>query len=99
MRPLSRDEPSGDARRVMRLLPAAAERKTAVAALRSVGACSSTSRGKQLPDCVKEIDATAWAQFFVKFLLENEHLTADRQLSRPFPPGGSANYGKPEPAG
>ena len=33
-------------------------------------------KGKPLPDWAKDFDAATWAQFFLKFLLGNPHVTA-----------------------
>jgi aryl-alcohol dehydrogenase-like predicted oxidoreductase len=33
-------------------------------------------KGKSLPDWAKDFDATTWGQFFLKFLLGNERVTA-----------------------
>jgi aryl-alcohol dehydrogenase-like predicted oxidoreductase len=61
-----------------RLLPLAAETKTAVliALPFGRGRLFRAVRGKPLPAWAKELDAASWAQFFLKFLLGNAAVTA-----------------------
>ena len=61
-----------------RLLPLAAENKTAVLTALPFGRgrLFRAVRGKALPDWAKEFGAQSWAQFFLKFLLADERVTA-----------------------
>jgi len=61
-----------------RLLPLAAEMKVAVLTALPFGRgrLFRAVRGKTLPDWAKEFDAESWAQFFLKFLLGSETVTA-----------------------
>jgi len=61
-----------------RLMPAAAEVKAAVLTALPFGRgrLFRAVRDKPLPDWAKEFDATSWAQFFLKFLLGDERVTA-----------------------
>ena len=61
-----------------RLLPAAADVGAAVLTALPFGRSSvfSAVRGKSLPEWAREFDATTWPQFFLKFLLGNEAVTA-----------------------
>ena len=60
------------------ILPLAKERKIAVLAYAPFGRTSLFRRaaGKELPDFAKEIDATTWAQFFLKWIISNPVITA-----------------------
>ncbi|MEP6835481.1 MAG: aldo/keto reductase, partial [Gemmatimonas sp.] len=60
------------------ILPLAKERKIAVLAYAPFGRTSLFKRaaGKQVPDFAKEIDATTWAQFFLKWIVSNPAITA-----------------------
>lgn len=61
-----------------RLLPLAAESKAAVLTALPLGRgrLFRAVRGKPLPDWAKEFDAQSWAQFFLKYLLGDERVTA-----------------------
>ena len=61
-----------------RILPLAAEKKTAVLTALPFGRgrLFRAVRGKELPEWAKEFDAQSWAQFFLKFLLADERVTA-----------------------
>jgi aryl-alcohol dehydrogenase-like predicted oxidoreductase len=61
-----------------RLLPAAAEVGAAVLTALPFGRSSvfSAVRGKSVPEWAREFDAVTWPQFFLKFLLGNEAVTA-----------------------
>jgi aryl-alcohol dehydrogenase-like predicted oxidoreductase len=61
-----------------RLLPAAAEVGAAVLTALPFGRSSvfSAVRGKSVPEWAREFDATTWPQFFLKFLLGHEAVTA-----------------------
>lgn len=61
-----------------RLLPAAREAGTAVLTALPYGRRSvfAAVRGKSVPEWAHEFDATTWPQFFLKFLLGNEAVTA-----------------------
>jgi aryl-alcohol dehydrogenase-like predicted oxidoreductase len=61
-----------------RLLPAAAEAGAAVLTALPFGRNSvfSAVRGKSVPEWAREFDATTWAQFFLKFLLGHDAVTA-----------------------
>lgn len=61
-----------------RLLPAAREAGAAVLTALPYGRSSmfSAVRGKSVPEWAREFDATTWPQFFLKFLLGNETVTA-----------------------
>jgi aryl-alcohol dehydrogenase-like predicted oxidoreductase len=61
-----------------RVIPAAAEAGAAVLTALPLGRRSlfRAVQGKTLPDWAKEFDAATWGQFFLKFLLGNEHVTA-----------------------
>jgi diketogulonate reductase-like aldo/keto reductase len=60
-----------------RLLPFAAERKVAVIINRPFqeGSLFQNVRGKKLPEWAGEFDCKSWAQFFLKFILSNPHVT------------------------
>lgn len=60
-----------------RLLPIAAETGTAVLTALPFGRgrVFRAVRGRPLPDWAAEIEATSWAQFFLKYLLGNEAVT------------------------
>ena len=61
-----------------RLLPVAAEMRTAVLAALPFGRGRrfTAVRGKSLPDWTAEFGAQSWAQFFLKFLLADARVTA-----------------------
>jgi aryl-alcohol dehydrogenase-like predicted oxidoreductase len=61
-----------------RLLPVAAETRTAVLTALPFGRgrLFAAVRGKSLPDWAAEIGAQSWAQFFLKFLLGDPRVTA-----------------------
>jgi aryl-alcohol dehydrogenase-like predicted oxidoreductase len=61
-----------------RLLPVAAEVGAAVLTALPFGRSSvfSAVRGKSVPEWAREFDATTWPQFFLKFLLGHEAVTA-----------------------
>jgi aryl-alcohol dehydrogenase-like predicted oxidoreductase len=61
-----------------RLLPAARDAGTAVLTALPYGRSSmfSAVRGKSVPEWAREFDATTWPQFFLKFLLGNDAVTA-----------------------
>jgi aryl-alcohol dehydrogenase-like predicted oxidoreductase len=61
-----------------RLLPAAREAGAAVLTALPYGHSSvfSAVRGKSVPEWAREFDATTWPQFFLKFLLGHEAVTA-----------------------
>jgi len=61
-----------------RLLPAAAEVGAAVLTALPFGRSSvfSAVRGKSVPEWAREFDATTWPQFFLKFLLGHQAVTA-----------------------
>lgn len=61
-----------------RLLPAAAQAQAAVLTALPFGRARlfRAVRGKPLPDWAKEFDARSWAQFFLKWLLGDERITA-----------------------
>jgi aryl-alcohol dehydrogenase-like predicted oxidoreductase len=61
-----------------RIIPAAAEAGAAVLTALPLGHTSlfRAVKGKTLPDWAKDVDAETWAQFFLKFLLGNPHVTA-----------------------
>ena len=61
-----------------RLLPAARDAGAAVLTALPYGRSSvfSVVRGKSVPEWAKEFDATTWPQFFLKFLLGHEAVTA-----------------------
>jgi aryl-alcohol dehydrogenase-like predicted oxidoreductase len=61
-----------------RLLPAAADVGAAVLTALPFGRSSvfSAVRGKSVPEWAREFDATTWPQFFLKFLLGHEAVTA-----------------------
>lgn len=60
-----------------KILPLAVERKIGVLAYAPFGRTSLFRRaaGKPLPDFAKEIDATTWAQFFLKWIIANPAIT------------------------
>lgn len=60
------------------ILPLAQERKIGVLAYAPFGRTSLFRRaaGKELPDFARDIDATTWAQFFLKFILGHPAITA-----------------------
>jgi aryl-alcohol dehydrogenase-like predicted oxidoreductase len=68
----------GDREAEKRLLPAAAEVGAAVLTALPFGRSSvfGAVRGKSVPEWAREFDATTWPQFFLKFLLGNEAVTA-----------------------
>ena len=61
-----------------RLLPAARDAGAAVLTALPFGRSSvfSAVRGKTVPEWAREFDATTWPQFFLKFLLGHEAVTA-----------------------
>jgi len=61
-----------------RLLPAARDAGAAVLTALPFGRSSvfSAVRGKTVPEWAREVDATTWPQFFLKFLLGHEAVTA-----------------------
>jgi aryl-alcohol dehydrogenase-like predicted oxidoreductase len=61
-----------------RIIPAAADAGAAVLTALPLGRTSlfRAVKGKTLPDWAKDFDAHTWAQFFLKFLLGNPHVTA-----------------------
>jgi aryl-alcohol dehydrogenase-like predicted oxidoreductase len=61
-----------------RLLPAAADAGAAVLTALPFGRSSvfAAVRGKSVPEWAREFDATTWPQFFLKFLLGHEAVTA-----------------------
>ena len=61
-----------------RLLPAARDAGAAVLTALPYGRSSvfSAVRGKAVPEWAKDFDATTWPQFFLKFLLGHEAVTA-----------------------
>jgi len=61
-----------------RLLPAARDAGAAVLTALPYGHSSvfAAVRGKSVPEWAREFDATTWPQFFLKFLLGNEAVTA-----------------------
>jgi aryl-alcohol dehydrogenase-like predicted oxidoreductase len=68
----------GDREAEKRLLPAAADVGAGVLTALPFGRSSvfSAVRGKSVPEWAAEFDATTWPQFFLKFLLGNEAVTA-----------------------
>jgi aryl-alcohol dehydrogenase-like predicted oxidoreductase len=68
----------GDREAEARLLPAAAEVGAAVLTALPFGRSSvfSAVRGKTVPEWARDFDATTWPQFFLKFLLGHEAVTA-----------------------
>jgi aryl-alcohol dehydrogenase-like predicted oxidoreductase len=68
----------GDREAEKRLLPAAAGVGAAVLTALPFGRSSvfSAVRGKSVPEWAREFDATTWPQFFLKFLLGHEAVTA-----------------------
>jgi aryl-alcohol dehydrogenase-like predicted oxidoreductase len=61
-----------------RIIPAAADVGAAVLTALPFGRTSlfRAVKGKELPEYAKDFDAHTWAQFFLKFLLGNPHVTA-----------------------
>ena len=61
-----------------RIIPAAADVGAAVLTALPLGRTSlfRAVKGKTLPPWAKDFDADTWAQFFLKFLLGNPHVTA-----------------------
>jgi len=61
-----------------RVIPAAADAGAAVLTALPLGRTSlfRAVKGKVLPEWAKDFDAQSWAQFFLKFLLGNPHVTA-----------------------
>jgi aryl-alcohol dehydrogenase-like predicted oxidoreductase len=61
-----------------RIIPAAADVGAAVLTALPLGRTSlfRAVKGKELPPWAKDFDADTWAQFFLKFLLGNPHVTA-----------------------
>jgi aryl-alcohol dehydrogenase-like predicted oxidoreductase len=61
-----------------RIIPAAADAGAAVLTALPLGRTSlfRAVKGKDLPPWAKDFDAETWAQFFLKFLLGNPHVTA-----------------------
>jgi aryl-alcohol dehydrogenase-like predicted oxidoreductase len=61
-----------------RIIPVAADAGAAVLTALPLGRTSlfRAVKGKTLPDWAKDFDAQTWAQFFLKFLLGNPHVTA-----------------------
>ena len=68
----------GDRSAEKRLLPAARDAGTAVLTALPYGRRSvfAAVRGKSVPEWAGEFDATTWPQFFLKFLLGNDAVTA-----------------------
>jgi aryl-alcohol dehydrogenase-like predicted oxidoreductase len=68
----------GDRTAEKRLLPAARDAGAAVLTALPFGRSSvfAAVRGKSVPDWAREFDATTWPQFFLKFLLGHEAVTA-----------------------
>jgi aryl-alcohol dehydrogenase-like predicted oxidoreductase len=68
----------GDRAAEKRLLPAAADAGAAVLTALPLGRSSlfTAVRGKGVPEWAHEFDATTWSQFFLKFLLGHEAVTA-----------------------
>jgi aryl-alcohol dehydrogenase-like predicted oxidoreductase len=68
----------GDRDAEKRLLPAAADVGAAVLTALPFGRSSvfSAVRGKSVPEWAREFDATTWPQFFLKFLLGHQAVTA-----------------------
>jgi aryl-alcohol dehydrogenase-like predicted oxidoreductase len=68
----------GDREIEQRLLPACADAGSAVLTALPFGRSSvfRAVRGKQVPDWAKEFDAASWGQFFLKFLLGHQTVTA-----------------------
>ena len=68
----------GDREAEKRLLPTAAEVGAAVLTALPFGRSSvfGAVRGKSVPEWAREFDALTWPQFFLKFLLGNEAVTA-----------------------
>ena len=68
----------GDREAEKRLLPAAADAGAAVLTALPFGRSSvfSAVRGKSVPEWGRDFDATTWPQFFLKFLLGHEAVTA-----------------------
>jgi aryl-alcohol dehydrogenase-like predicted oxidoreductase len=68
----------GDRSAERRLLPAARDAGTAVLTALPYGRRSvfAAVRGKSVPEWAREFDATTWPQFFLKFLLGNDAVTA-----------------------
>jgi aryl-alcohol dehydrogenase-like predicted oxidoreductase len=68
----------GDRTAERRLLPAARDVGAAVLTALPYGRSSvfAAVRGKTVPDWAREFDATTWPQFFLKFLLGHEAVTA-----------------------
>ncbi|HMK80598.1 MAG TPA: aldo/keto reductase [Xanthobacteraceae bacterium] len=61
-----------------RIIPAAADAGAAVLTALPLGRTSlfRAVKGKEVPEWAKDFDAQTWAQFFLKFLLGNPHVTA-----------------------
>jgi aryl-alcohol dehydrogenase-like predicted oxidoreductase len=61
-----------------RIIPAAADAGAAVLTALPLGRTSlfRAVKGKEVPEWAKDFDAQTWAQFFLKFLLGNSHVTA-----------------------
>jgi len=61
-----------------RIIPAAADAGAAVLTALPFGRTSlfRAVKGKELPEYARDFDAQTWAQFFLKFLLGNPHVTA-----------------------
>jgi aryl-alcohol dehydrogenase-like predicted oxidoreductase len=68
----------GDREAEKRLLPAAADAGAAVLTALPFGRSSvfTAVRGKSVPEWAREFDATTWPQFFLKFLLGHQAVTA-----------------------
>jgi aryl-alcohol dehydrogenase-like predicted oxidoreductase len=68
----------GDREAEARLLPACADAGAAVLTALPFGRNSlfRAVRGKELPEWAKEFDAASWGQFFLKFLIGNQTVTA-----------------------
>ena len=68
----------GDREAEKRLLPAAADVGAAVLTALPFGRSSvfAAVRGKSVPEWARDFDATTWPQFFLKFLLGHEAVTA-----------------------
>jgi aryl-alcohol dehydrogenase-like predicted oxidoreductase len=68
----------GDREAEKRLLPAAADAGAAVLTALPFGRSSvfAAVRGKSVPEWARDFDATTWPQFFLKFLLGHQAITA-----------------------
>jgi aryl-alcohol dehydrogenase-like predicted oxidoreductase len=68
----------GDRRAEERIIPAAADAGAGILTALPFGRSNlfRAVRGKELPDWAKDFDAQTWAQFFLKYLLGNEAVSA-----------------------